>query len=137
MATILIHTAKPEESRVHLGEHGRATSRSVPFKQGTRGDVLATLDALLKAKKKYIASLEGIIVVTGPGHFSCLRTGIAIANTIGFALDIPVVGIEADDQMADKELFERGIKLLARKKKFTSVAPAYGKEPTITKPKDI
>lgn len=133
MAVILIHATKPEESRVHLVDRGRVTSRSVPFKKGVRGDVLATLDVLLRSKKRKISSLDGIIVVTGPGHFSCLRAGIAVANTIGFALAIPVVGLEADDQISDAELFERGIKLLARKKKFTPVAPAYGKEPTITK----
>ena len=36
--------------------------------------------------------LEGVEVETGPGSFTGLRVGVSIANTLGFALGIPVNG---------------------------------------------
>ncbi|MEK7618827.1 MAG: hypothetical protein AAB416_01130 [Patescibacteria group bacterium] len=131
MAFILIHAAKPEESRVLLVGESFVTTRRVPFKNGKRGDVLKTIDALLASKKVSIKSLSGVVVISGPGHFSCLRGGISIANTLGFALGIPVVGVEAVE-VSDKELIEKSAALLKKKKKFTPVVPMYGKEPNIT-----
>ena len=34
--------------------------------------------------------LEGIEVETGPGSFTGIRVGVSVANSLGFALNIPV-----------------------------------------------
>ncbi|MBU7008439.1 tRNA (adenosine(37)-N6)-threonylcarbamoyltransferase complex dimerization subunit type 1 TsaB [Phosphitispora fastidiosa] len=39
------------------------------------------------------AELDGIAVTSGPGSFTGLRIGMAVAKTMGQALDIPVVGV--------------------------------------------
>mgnify|MGYP001608150770 FL=1 len=37
-------------------------------------------------------NLEGIEVETGPGSFTGLRVGVAVANALGFSLGLPVNG---------------------------------------------
>lgn len=132
---LIISSATPQDSRVLLVKNGKISKKVVPFKDGKRGDMLVCIDALLRTQKSTMRSIKGIIVVSGPGHFSCLRTGISIANTIGWALNIPVVGIAADEFSSDAELIAKGQAQLKKAKKFKSVLPAYGKEPNITKAK--
>jgi len=52
--------------------------------KGKRVDVLYELSKALKKLKKTPQNIRGIAVVVGPGYFSHLRTGIAIANTFTF-----------------------------------------------------
>ncbi len=99
------------------------------------GDVLFGIDSLLKKNNTTAQKLHGIIVVVGPGQFSALRTGIAFANTFGFTLDIPVVGILKEEGAATDDLIHRSVALLHKKKRFSPVAPLYGKEPNITTPR--
>ncbi|MBI4080323.1 MAG: tRNA (adenosine(37)-N6)-threonylcarbamoyltransferase complex dimerization subunit type 1 TsaB [Candidatus Levybacteria bacterium] len=52
--------------------------------------VLSMIDALLKKNKKKLGDLTAIRVNSGPGSFTGLRVGVSIANTLGFALNIPI-----------------------------------------------
>lgn len=134
---LAIQSTSPEESRVIIANGVTHRVKQAPVRNGKRGDILAAVDSLLRSQKKTIASLAGIIVVTGPGHFSHLRTGISIANAIGFALGVPVVGVAADQFSNDAELIKKGTTLLKKTKLFRPVMPMYGKEPSITKPKHV
>ncbi|MCJ7827695.1 hypothetical protein MUP65_00925 [Patescibacteria group bacterium] len=62
-------------------------------KQGRSNQVLLPLivKALKKAGKDW-ADLSEIEVDPGPGSFTGLRVGFAVANTLGWALKIPVNG---------------------------------------------
>lgn len=51
-----------------------------------------TLLVMNKVSKKHI---ESIIVHTGPGSFTGLRIGITTANSLAYALSVPVVGVHA------------------------------------------
>lgn len=44
--------------------------------------------------------LEAVVVVKGPGSATALRTGVTIANAIGFACNIPVIGIQKREEIA-------------------------------------
>ena len=52
--------------------------------------VLLLIDKILKEQKKKITDVTGIEVVTGPGSFTGLRVGVAVANALAFVLQIPV-----------------------------------------------
>ncbi len=54
--------------------------------------VLILIDELLKKHKKTLKDLTEIEVKTGPGSFTGLRVGLAVANALGWALKIPVNG---------------------------------------------
>jgi len=53
---------------------------------------LLLINQILKKNKKKISEITEIEVNLGPGSFTGLKIGVAIANTLGFALDIPVNG---------------------------------------------
>lgn len=62
------------------------------WQKDTGQEVLKKIDQLLKQNRKKLKELEAILVNQGPGSFTGTRVGITIANTLGWVLDIPVVG---------------------------------------------
>jgi tRNA threonylcarbamoyladenosine biosynthesis protein TsaB len=71
-----------------------AEGRSIPAR------VLEDVDALLRRGGTQAASLDGIVVGTGPGSFTGLRMGLAAARALAFALDVPVAGVSTLDALA-------------------------------------
>jgi tRNA threonylcarbamoyl adenosine modification protein YeaZ len=57
------------------------------------GDLLAAVDELVPDP----AELEGIVVGRGPGSFTSIRIGLAVARSLAFALGIPVAGASTLD----------------------------------------
>ncbi len=55
--------------------------------------VLEDVDALLRRGGARAAQLEGLVVGTGPGSFTGLRMGLAVARGLALALDVPVAGV--------------------------------------------
>jgi len=52
--------------------------------------LLSLIDKILKKEKKSIEDISEIKVNLGPGSFTGLRVGISVANTLSWALDIPI-----------------------------------------------
>lgn len=52
--------------------------------------VLPLIDQLLKKHNLTLQDIRAIEINTGPGSFTGLRVGIAIANALAFSLNIPV-----------------------------------------------
>ena len=61
---------------------------NIPKSQAT----LEIIDNLLKKNNLKPTEIEEIEVNTGPGSFTGTRVGVAIANALGFGLDIKVNG---------------------------------------------
>lgn len=64
------------------------SKKSIPKSQST----LLIIDELLKRNSLKPTQIEEIEVNTGPGSFTGTRVGVAIANALGFGLDIKVNG---------------------------------------------
>jgi tRNA threonylcarbamoyladenosine biosynthesis protein TsaB len=70
------------------GEQRRVTSRA--------GDVLELVDELVDDP----AELTGIVVGRGPGSFTSIRIGLAVARSLSLALQIPVAGVSTLEAFA-------------------------------------
>ncbi|MFA6082114.1 MAG: tRNA (adenosine(37)-N6)-threonylcarbamoyltransferase complex dimerization subunit type 1 TsaB [Patescibacteria group bacterium] len=79
-------------------------------------ELLPKIDQLLKQNKIVLSNLNAIVVNPGPGSFTGTRIGVATANSLAFALDIPV---------STSANVNHG--------HFSSpVAPVYSSEPSVT-----
>ncbi|MFA6393754.1 MAG: hypothetical protein WCW25_02695 [Patescibacteria group bacterium] len=104
---------------------------------------------IAKKKKNYELRIKNygfitmIEVVNRGGTFTSLRIGVATANALGYALNVPVVGISEDGMInvltgSKNSKFPhfakapRGKQILNSKFDFDIVAPEYDKEPNIT-----
>ena len=57
------------------------------------GDLLAAVDELVPDP----TAIERIVVGRGPGSFTSIRIGLAVARTLALALDVPVAGASTLD----------------------------------------
>lgn len=124
---IAIALAKPDGNLVFKDEFDAQFQHSEKL--------LPAIDQLLKVNKVELIDLKGILVVSGPGGFTALRIGIMTANTLSFALKIPVVGVKLSEFESLQSLIKIGLSKMKKAKQDSLVLPYYGCEPHITKPK--
>ena len=104
------------------------------YKQAEK--LLPEIDKLLRLSKKKLNQLKGIVVVTGPGPFTALRIGIITANTLSWALKIPIVGLKLTEFDDNTDLITKGAIKFKKSSSKNIIMPFYGKEPNITKKKN-
>lgn len=98
--------------------------------------LLKSIEKILKANKITAGKLAGIIVITGPGPFTSLRIAVAVANTLSYALQIPVWGIPNKEKFIDdNKLIKLAFKKIKLNKFSKQISPFYDKSPNITIPK--
>lgn len=88
---------------------------------------LAVLDQTLREWSVTPVDLKMIVVVTGPGSFTASRVSTTLANGLGFACGVPVVGIENFAHLPLKNL-----DLSALKSPVSYTTPTYDRSPEIT-----
>lgn len=80
------------------------------------------IDELLHGQHKVLHDIQGIVCFKGPGSFTGLRIGLTVANSLAYALQIPVVA------RPHPEWLEAGIADLLAGKDDHVALPAYGGE---------
>lgn len=80
--------------------------------------LLPAIENILKKTKIKLSDFKKIFVANKGEGFTALRIGIVTANTLGYALGIPVNEAK-----------------ITKKQPFSIVAPVYDREPNITIPK--
>ena len=89
---LYIDTSESERTRVALEIEGKK------FSFGERNEflkaqaLLPLIEKALKKQKLTVYDIGAIRVNPGPGSFTGLRVGVAVANTLGWVLGIPVNG---------------------------------------------
>ena len=92
MKILYIDTSNNKEVTVVLKIEGKEYLEKQVLDHRRAQVILPMVDALLHEKGLTLQDLDGIEVNPGPGSFTGLRVGIAVANTLGFLLKIPVNG---------------------------------------------
>lgn len=59
--------------------------------------ILEKIDQLVKESKIQLSDLKGVVVIKGPGSFTGLRVGIAVANQFAHQLKIPIIGLKTEE----------------------------------------
>lgn len=93
-----IDTTKTGEITVSLKENGKIIKKIKEKNIFGSQSLLPTIEKILKSKKLKMESLKGVEVNTGPGSFTGIKVGVAVANALAYSLNIPVNGkkIETD-----------------------------------------
>ena len=86
-----INTTEREKVTVELTDQKSVIKDQLVQTQKLGSQVLLPMIVkILKKNKLSFSDLTGIEVNVGPGSFTGTRVGVAVANTLGFALNIPV-----------------------------------------------
>jgi len=83
----------------------------------------------LQEKTGDLHKITGIGVMKGPGSFTGLRIGLAVANTLADSLNVPIVGVGGDDWQ------ELALEKLRAGENEKIVMPEYGAAAHITTPR--
>ena len=59
--------------------------------------IFEKIDELIQKAGIQLSDLKGIMVIKGPGSFTGLRVGIAVANQFAHQLKIPIVGLRTEE----------------------------------------
>lgn len=80
------------------------------------------IDELLQGHGKALHDIQGIVCFKGPGSFTGLRIGLTVANSLAYALQIPIVA------RIDPQWLETGIGDLLAGQNDQVALPEYGGE---------
>lgn len=90
MVTLILDTADNKKITVGLIIDGKRDIQTKIITSNKTQVILPMIDKLLEKHSLKTGDLSGIQVNVGPGSFTGLRIGLAIANALSFALKIPV-----------------------------------------------
>ncbi|MCL4200686.1 tRNA (adenosine(37)-N6)-threonylcarbamoyltransferase complex dimerization subunit type 1 TsaB [Patescibacteria group bacterium] len=91
-AVLHIDTSKTREVRVSLDYGGAVAEREATHENTKAQEVLALIEDLCREQHIRVSDITEITVAVGPGSFTGLRVGAAVANTLGTLLDVPING---------------------------------------------
>jgi len=95
------------------GAAGSLAQRSEPMERGHAEALAPLVERLMFDVEGGFASLDRIAATIGPGSFTGIRVGLAMARAMGLALNIPVVGVSTLVAFAGPLLFEPGPGIIA------------------------
>lgn len=87
---IRIDTSVSHQAVVSLYKDGTWIAKHADVKPASAQTVLPLLESLLADQHVMISDITAVEVHTGPGSFTGLRVGAAIAQTLSWALQIPI-----------------------------------------------
>jgi tRNA threonylcarbamoyladenosine biosynthesis protein TsaB len=129
MLIITFRTDKPE-AEIGLYEDEKQLAYAVWTAHRQLAETIhAKLRDLLAQESKTLSDVGGIVAYKGPGSFTGLRIGVTVANTLAYALDVPIVGA------TEPKWLETGITAILAGKGEKLVLPEYGAPVHITAPK--
>lgn len=92
MITLVLDTADSKRITVGLTVNGLKDIQTKNMIHNDAQIILPMIDGILKKHSLKPENISKIKINVGPGSFTGLRIGIAIANTLSFVHNIPVNG---------------------------------------------
>lgn len=89
---LIIDTSSSEEISVGLRDGATGYKKTAPATTQKSQAVLPMIAEILKERELSWSDIGAIEVTEGPGSFTGLRVGFAVANALGFLFDVPVNG---------------------------------------------
>jgi len=87
-----------ERNKIEIGLFKNNQLKCFEFETDKQSeDLLIAIDGILRKEKISLKDLAGILANLGPGSFTGSRVGITAANTLAWALDIPVFGFKKEN----------------------------------------
>lgn len=90
MKTLFIDTSKSDEAIVRLQVDEKEFEQRETYGRNKAQVILPMIDRMLQEQSLTIRDIDAIEVNLGPGSFTGLRVGVAIANTLAHTLHIPI-----------------------------------------------
>jgi len=127
---ILALRTDTDEAQIYLyQDNQRLAFKRWPAGRQLSKQLLEAIIRLLSANDSALANLEGLVLFSGPGSFTGLRIGAAVANALAYAQQIPIASGSGRDWLKD------GISKLLAGGGETQILPQYDREPNATLPK--
>ena len=92
LCELFIDTSKTNETLVTLVCDGERYEKREARSFHTSQEVLPMIEILLREHARALSDVTAITVVRGPGSYTGLRVGIAIASTLSMLLHVPING---------------------------------------------
>lgn len=95
MTTLLAIDTAADICSVAISRGDTLRHRASPGVRKHAADVLPIIQSLLDDTNVTLADIDAIVMVSGPGSFTGLRIGSAVAQGLSFGADIPVIRISS------------------------------------------
>lgn len=94
MKKVVLHidTSVSQEASIEVHVDNRIFSKKHPDDGSRSQALLPMIESLLTQQALRLSDITEITIVTGPGSFTGIRVGFAVANMLATLLDIPVNG---------------------------------------------
>jgi tRNA threonylcarbamoyladenosine biosynthesis protein TsaB len=123
---LAIRTDKPE-AEISLYDGQKQLANHVWHAHRQLAETLhTTIAQVLGSHNKALPDLTGIVVYQGPGSFTGLRIGMSVANTLAYALGVPIAGATGDNWATD------AIQSLQNNPTKLPIQPEYGAPANVT-----
>lgn len=97
MNTLILDTSDNKKIIIGLKINGKEHIRTEKIKSNKTQIILPMIDKILRKHSLGPEDLLEIKINAGPGSFTGLRVGLAIANALSFVLKIPINGKKVGD----------------------------------------
>lgn len=133
---LIINTCPQEYFEVIFSEkRGEFKTKKIIGKHRQAEKIVPVIAKIIDKTKNGSKGLRGLGVVVGPGGFTAVRIGVAVANALAYSLKLPLVAVRANDFISNEELVGFVYNKLPKTVKGKLVLPIYDREPNITLPK--
>lgn len=120
---LFLDNTAPKELAFFVSEDGRSSRE---YRRSLEGDgsIQKALEEICKIEKLKLTDLSGIAVRVGAGRFTATRVAVVFANTMAYALHIPVAAVHDSDP-------KTAFKILMSAPKDKYILAEYSAEPRL------